>query len=77
MSPVECVRYEGGLTMTRNVGWIEKPIRKRNRWKWCFRCRKHLRHMLTMFYDPQPSYYEPSVYWKCEGCKEDHTEFAS
>jgi hypothetical protein len=64
------------------IGWIcgtggrpEKAIRKRRRWKWCFNCCKRLPHMLTMSYDPQPSYYEPTIFWKCSGCGEDFTLF--
>lgn len=53
----------------------EKPISKRGRWKWCFNCCKRLRHMLTMSYDLEPSYYGPSVYWKCSGCGKDFTLF--
>lgn len=53
----------------------QKPIRKRHRWKFCFECRKRLPHMLTMAYDPEPSYYEPIVFWKCAGCGHDRTAF--
>lgn len=52
-----------------------KPIRKRHRWKWCFECRKRMPHMLMMAYDPHPSYYDTFVYWRCNGCAGDHTEF--
>ncbi len=79
MSPTECfttVTSDGNAVhITRNVGWIEKPIRKRNRWKWCFKCRKRLPHMLWMAYDPKPTYYEPIVFWRCGGCGKDRTRF--
>lgn len=58
-----------GTTLTH------KSIRKRHRKKFCFECRKKLPHMLTMAYDPNPSYYEPIVYWKCSGCGKDNTLF--
>jgi hypothetical protein len=62
------------------IGWVttgpdkEKPIRKRNRWKWCFGCRKRLPHMLMMAYDSKPSYYDPIIRWKCGGCGKDRTQ---
>ena len=55
----------------------QKPLRKRNRWKWCFKCRKRMPHMLMMYYDSKPSYYEPTVAWECGSCRGDHTEFNS
>lgn len=52
-----------------------EPIGKRNRTKWCFSCRKHLPHMLTMTYEIEPSYYEPLIWWKCSVCGKDRTQF--
>ena len=54
---------------------VEEPIRKRRRMKWCFNCRKHLPHMLTMQREVKPSYYDPITFWKCSGCGEDWTLF--
>lgn len=53
----------------------EVPLRKRNRIKYCFRCRKKLPHMLTASVPIEPSYYEPNVWWKCSGCGKDYTLF--
>ena len=73
---VPLVNEEGKVigNLTRGPS-MEKPIRKRGRWKWCFNCRKRTRHMLTMSYDPHPTYYEPTIWWKCDGCGEDYTLF--
>jgi len=69
-----CEHY-GALTICRSGTTAEKPIRKRNRIKWCFRCRKHLPHMLTMTYEIERSYYDPIIWWKCAGCSKDCTTF--
>lgn len=47
---------------------------KRER-KWCFACRKHGEHALWMYYDSEPSYYEPVFGWLCPTCGKDKTEF--
>jgi hypothetical protein len=64
------------------IAWVcgtgrtaERSVRKRRRWKWCFKCCKRLPHMLTMVYAVEPSYYDPRVFWKCGGCGEDWTLF--
>jgi RNase P subunit RPR2 len=53
----------------------EVQLRKRHRMKFCFKCRKHLPHMLTASVPIEPSYYEPNVWWKCQGCGHDYTTF--
>lgn len=52
-----------------------QALRKRNKIKWCFNCRKRLPHMLTATIEKEPSYYEPNVWWKCSGCGKDYTSF--
>lgn len=43
--------------------------------KWCFACRKRLRHVAVALADAEPSYYEPIWVVRCAGCGEDHTHF--
>lgn len=46
--------------------------------RWCFSCRKHLRHTWALMDDPperQPSPYEPVPVLRCERCGRDHTDF--
>lgn len=43
--------------------------------RWCFRCRKRLRHERVVLEDPFPSYYEPLLVLACEGCGGDYTTF--
>jgi len=53
----------------------EEKLRKRKHKKWCFRCRKKLPHMLTALIEKKPSYYDPTIFWKCDGCLKDFTRF--
>ena len=52
--------------------------REVERVRWCFRCRRRLRHVAVLLDDPperQPSYYEPVWVLRCAGCGKDHTWF--
>ena len=40
--------------------------------KWCFKCRKRLRHRL---YIHTADYYDPEGSWDCPRCKTDSTRF--
>lgn len=51
----------------------ERKLNTRNRWKWCYNCRKRLPHMLTALVEKAPSYYDPVIFWKCGRCGKDHT----
>ena len=46
--------------------------------RWCFGCRKHLRHERVLYTDPperQPSPYEPILVLECTRCHRDRTVF--
>lgn len=43
--------------------------------RWCFGCRKHLRHEWAMHGDPKPSYYDPLPSCRCSACGQDRTDF--
>lgn len=45
--------------------------------KWCFGCRKHLLHVLEVWVDDPPSYYEPTPVLCCSRCHRDRTWFGS
>jgi hypothetical protein len=47
------------------------PMPQRER-KWCFRCRRHLKHRLFGF---SQLWYGSSFFWRCRRCHEDHTGF--
>jgi hypothetical protein len=50
------------------------PHRRRKRF-WCFKCRARRLHRRMMF-DPGPmSYYEPTFWWECPRCREEHVLF--
>lgn len=43
--------------------------------KWCFGCRKRLRHDFVISAPAEPSYYGPSARHDCSGCRRDRTCF--
>lgn len=52
---------------------VKKKIRKEP--KWCFGRCKRLLHTLVVFYEIEPSYYEPIIEWQCSRCGKDKTLF--
>jgi len=50
-STAEILRITPGPSMRTPLGEFEV--------RWCFRCRKRLRHERVVLEDPFPSYYEP------------------
>lgn len=49
-------------------------------WKWCFQCRKRLKHTAELMADyplgsKEMSYYDPVWVLRCSGCGGDHTRF--
>ena len=69
-----CIKYGDAIICTSGPT-EERKLRKRNRMKWCFKCRKKLPHMLTALVETKPTYYDPVVFWKCSGCGRDFTLF--
>lgn len=44
--------------------------------RWCFSCRRRLRHVAVLLVPDDPrSYYGPSWVVRCAGCGEDHVRF--
>jgi hypothetical protein len=61
----------GNITFSTGV---TRPIRKRRRAFWCFKCRKRQMHTL-MAHFPDSPWYEPNAWWNCPQCKDDYTRF--
>jgi len=65
---------------TGQVGWVctggsDVLRREDGGVRWCFGCRKHLRHTNVLIGERGPSYWEPRWVSLCWGCQEDRTEF--
>lgn len=43
--------------------------------RWCFRCRRRLRHVAVLMVPTEPSYYGPHWEVRCAGCGGDHVRF--
>ena len=65
----------GNLTICR-VDGEKKPVpgRRRKRW-WCFQCRKRGLHTRMGLYPVMGSYYDPTFWWACPSCGEEHVLF--
>lgn len=64
--------------MSVHVCWgPEMREAKREHWetRWCFKCRRHLKHDAVLMQPTEPSYYGPHWKVECEGCGEDHVWF--
>ena len=67
-----CVRYKNGF-VCRPRKDAYKPQNKFST-KWCFDCRKRLKHQLIMIFE-EGGWYDPEFHWECLACKKDRTEF--
>lgn len=54
---------------------MEETFRKFDSERWCFKCRKRLKHFVVRLWPKEPSYYGPHTKMECEGCKEEHDQF--
>lgn len=66
---------EGRVLHVCRVDGERRPVRKRRRRLWCFKCRKHTLHMLMKFFSVEPSYYDPNFWYECPTCQGDYTRF--
>lgn len=53
--------------------WIEVPDEPATRY--CYACRKDLRHAWHFGFYDEPTYYEPPTELRCTGCGKDRTTF--
>jgi hypothetical protein len=72
----QSAELEGGviLHVCRTDGET-RPVKRRRRNWWCFKCRKRALHRLMGFYPSGLSYYGPNFWWECPTCKEEHIAF--
>ena len=52
-----------------------RPVRKRRRRFYCFKCRKRTLHMLMGFFPSGISYYDPHFWYDCPTCEGDYRAF--
>ncbi len=70
MSPCYSI---GNLTICRSEGTNE-DMGRRIKDRWCFVCRKRVTFEGWAFIPKQPSYYDPTSYWKCPKCGGQDTD---